>query len=623
MNGSRTLLSCALLTLLLSLTPTARAQWLEFVEESDTRLVADPSLGATDTEEKDYAWGDVDRDGDLDLVNVRKEAFTSPGKRVNVLFINENGVLTDRTGDFAVDSTVGGDNGFQTPTNDRDVILHDVNNDGWLDMITATTISDGDPKHIGHPRIYMNRGCLFGGTSVSQCTTPAWLGFIYDEPRIPTMLSYSGGSGQNPRFCSVSAGDITGDGYPELYFGDYDSSGVGGSAQPPGADFNDKLLINQGASNPGFFTDGTAAPGRFEGNVPGFNQSFEESAFGAANAIADMNDDGIPDIVKQTSLSSPTYVGVAYNDSTATLGFFDTFDVVNNQSPYFVTVGNLNNDDLLDMVISDDGADRYLINLGGGFVPNFDSFPFFFMHNGIGGSPADDGFGSNSVIRDLDQDGWNDVIIADVDVDIGPCPPSRRTHIYRNLGGTPGESVILQEQTEGSNCQNFFGNPSSCIVASIPADKLVGVHDIGVFDVNGDTWDDLVLGRCFSTEIYIQNPPGEPSGGIVATDPAEQMLVDKAAADLTLNWGASCVLTDADYSIYSGPLEAPFAAHKQEFCSTTGAQTITFTPEADSRYYLVVPHNGVGEGSYGRTSSGAARPVGSPACRYQEMAGCD
>ena len=54
------------------------------------------------------------------------------------------------------------------------------------------------------------------------------------------MLSYSGSSNFNPRFCSISAGDVTGDGYPDLWFGDYDSSGASGSNQPPGADFNDK-----------------------------------------------------------------------------------------------------------------------------------------------------------------------------------------------------------------------------------------------------------------------------------------------------------------------------------------------------------------------------------------------
>ena len=62
--------------------------WVEFTDETATRLVADPALGASDTEEKDYAWGDVDKDGDIDIVCVRKEPFTTPGQRPNVLFMN-------------------------------------------------------------------------------------------------------------------------------------------------------------------------------------------------------------------------------------------------------------------------------------------------------------------------------------------------------------------------------------------------------------------------------------------------------------------------------------------------------------------------------------------------------
>ena len=31
-----------------------------FTDQTSSRLICDPSVGASDSEEKDYAWGDVD-----------------------------------------------------------------------------------------------------------------------------------------------------------------------------------------------------------------------------------------------------------------------------------------------------------------------------------------------------------------------------------------------------------------------------------------------------------------------------------------------------------------------------------------------------------------------------------
>ena len=141
------------------------------------------------------------------------------------------GVLTDRTAEYASASDVAGDQGFLTPTNDRDVVLADVDGDGWLDIITAPTLTDNAAKHLSHPRVYMNLGEIDG---VRQ-------GFRYEDARIPQMHDTAG-----PRFCGISAGDLTGDGRPELFFSDYDDGG----AQI--FDFNDRLLVNDGD---GFFTD--------------------------------------------------------------------------------------------------------------------------------------------------------------------------------------------------------------------------------------------------------------------------------------------------------------------------------------------------------------------------------
>ena len=172
--------------------------WVEFVNETATRM--NPAIpvndlfGKDDQEEKDYAWGDVDLDGDIDLVVVRKFIGSNSTGKVNRLFMNEGGVLIDRTTDFATDATDGGQ-GFNDITADRDVVLIDLNGDGWLDIVTASAGAySGGPKTITHPRVFINLGNDGGGN---------WQGFRYEEFRIPTLT-------ETPNFCAIAFGDVDG-----------------------------------------------------------------------------------------------------------------------------------------------------------------------------------------------------------------------------------------------------------------------------------------------------------------------------------------------------------------------------------------------------------------------------
>ena len=122
--------SCLLGGLMLSGVGAVGAQeWVTFADETATRLSAAPELGAMDPEEKDLISGDVDRDGDIDLIVVRKVPFSNPGGKRNVLFLNIDGVMTDRTDTLAPD--------FLDVTDDRDVILSDLDGDGWLDLVSG------------------------------------------------------------------------------------------------------------------------------------------------------------------------------------------------------------------------------------------------------------------------------------------------------------------------------------------------------------------------------------------------------------------------------------------------------------------------------------------------------
>ncbi len=445
-------------------------QWVEFAPQPG--WISSPVVSSSDLE-TDLAWGDLDQNGLTDLVVARIQPIMQGGKRTNLLLMNENGVLTDRTLEFASASDVVGDQGFLTPTADRDVAVADLNGDGWLDVVTAVGFGlVAEPVPLSHPRVYINLGADGSG---------AWLGLRYEQARIPVLLNGVTGLPVAARFNSVSTGDVNDDGFPDLYFGDHDASPTsifGG--EPATLDTDDRLFLNDGN---GFFTDTTATS---------MTAQMVDSNFANSSSIADFNQDGVGDVLKQTNgvPGGGAAATIAYGDPAAP-GTFSGFQPFYSGSPYFVSRGDLNGDGRLDVLVSENGNDGVVYNRGNdasGQVDWSPLVPFDFLSGG------DDSFASNNLVVDLDGDGLQDALVTDVDPQFSGF--TRRLHIYHNRGNNPGGSALLREERESTSNQGWIG------AVGLTTQTLRGTHDVAVFDIDGDGFDDLIVSRNAGTQVY-------------------------------------------------------------------------------------------------------------------------
>jgi hypothetical protein len=110
-----------------------------------------------------------------------------------------------------------------------------------------------------------------------------------------------------------------------------------------------------------------------------------------------------------------------------------------------------------------------------------------------------------------------------------------------------------------------------------------------------------------------------PDGGDVPGSPLR--LTRLGSGQVRLEWSPSCASEDSNYAVYRGTLGG-FTTHTPMTCSTGGATTVTISPGAGNRYYLVVPLNDTQEGSYGRDGTGAERQPSASPCRPEQAIAC-
>ena len=473
----------------LCLTSTgAFAQFVELTDETDDRLILDPALQYLNLE-KGLDHADFDQDGDQDIICAIKFVGSVEGGFPNLLLMNEGGVLVDRTFEYGTASDIAGDDGLMASSNDRNLSVIDVNNDGWMDLVSATTMSDGVDWTLGQPRCYLNLGNDGSGN---------WLGFRHERDRIPQFFPIGGSpTGGMPRFCDIAIADFNGDGYDDLFFTDYDTPETAGNnecqdlngdgdtndpgecqfspAESAADDYDSKLLLNWGD------TPGSPGPGHFYDTQNTIMSAAELATdFGNTAAAADFNNDGAADVARVNTLGA-NVVEVLWNNG-ANPGSDFVLESVQQAAPYFLVIGDINGDALLDMVVVDDSQDRYLINEGNGGDGRAD-FTSYIISDSLGE------FGNTAKLFDIDNDNDLDLFIADVDADLPSfCPTTgRRAHFYENTG----------------NATDLFEENSF----PIPTSELSASFDVAAIDLNQDGWLDIFQATCRGFKVWMNQPP--------------------------------------------------------------------------------------------------------------------
>lgn len=125
-------------------------------------------------------------------------------------------------------------------------------------------------------------------------------------------------------------------------------------------------------------------------------------------------------------------------------------------------------------------------------------------------------------------------------------------------------------------------------------------------------WDGVGLSLHFDDPGFPAASRGNDFSFPASPGAVEGLTVDKAGADLQLDWGASCSVESTDFAVYEGTL-GNFQSHVPVDCATGGPSAL-IQPSAGDRYYLVVPVNAVFEGSYGLGENDTERSPASGSC---------
>ena len=458
---------------------------------------------------------------------------------------------------------------FGTGNTPQSVTVADVNGDGWPDLISANANSD--------------TVSVLRNTTAPGAATPSF----------STQQTFSTGDGPD----TVVAADLNGDGLPDLVTANARDNTVSVllNTTAPGATtlsftaFQDFATGNtprsvtvadvNGDGNPdlivaNFIDDtvsvllNTTAPGA---TTPSFaaHQDFATGSGPLSVTVADVNGDGLPDLIVENFLDNTVSVllnTTAPGGVTSSFSTQQTFGTGN--GPFYVTAADLNGDGLPDLIVANahGGTVSVLLNTTapGASTPSFATQQAF----ATGSVPE------SVIANDINGDGKPDLIV---------------TNSSDNT-----VSVLLNTTPPGATTPTF-ATQQTFITGSSPV-------SVAAADLNGDGKPDLIAANTAAAtvsvllnELYAATASGSPATGTIhyavpqTTATLSALAFGSVPVEDTLTKNIT-VKNTGTHPLYVGKVssnDAEFAATGATTCPGGGlAPTMTctiaigFTPSA-------------------------------------------